>query len=286
MKIELKELLRDYEEQELPLSPPRPVSAKAIERRVERKLAGKASRRPPLRKAVLILAACLVLAGSALAYTQYRQSQVETVDKDAVKEAALLQGFQSDTLFSVEAETEAEGTAEPHVMAVRATYLPDPISELESRTLRERLTYWEEASGVSLVADSGLSDEILDGTYVRLCASSADLKDFTVVEVFSASDIHDKPIVVQGENTTVEEGTFQGMEATYLTQNYDGRTQYNLVLYDASHDCVIHIGAGAGSEIGFEELEQVAAGLELVDTGIPDAGYSNWDWTVINVARG
>ena len=107
-----------------------------------------------------------------------------------------------------------------------------------------------------------------------------------MVEVFSASDIHDKPIVVQGENTTVEEGTFQGMEATYLTQNYDGRTQYNLVLYDAAHDCIIHIGSGAGSEIGFEELEQVAAGLELVDTGIPDAGYSNWDWTVINVARG
>ena len=130
MKIELKELLRDYEEQELPLTPPHPVSVKAIERRVERKLVGKASRRPPLRKAVLILAACLVLAGSALAYTQYRLSQVETVDKDAVKEAALLQGFQSDTLFSVETETEAEGTAEPHVMAVRATYLPDPISEL------------------------------------------------------------------------------------------------------------------------------------------------------------
>ena len=171
-------------------------------------------------------------------------------------------------------------------MAVRATYLPDPISELESITLRERLIYWEETSGVSLVADSGLADEILDGTYVRLCASSEDLKDFTVVEVFSASDIHDKPIVVQGENTTVEEGTFQGMEATYLTQNYDGRTQYNLVLYDASHDCVIHIGAGAGSEIGFEELEQVAAGLELVDTGIPDASYSNWDWTVINVGAG
>lgn len=286
MKIELKELLRDYEEQELPLTPPRPVSAKAIERRVERKLAGKASRRPPLRKAVLILAACLVLAGSALAYTQYRQSQVEKVNKETIEEAALLQGFQSDTLFSVEGEAQKEVAAEPHVMAVRATYLPDPISELESRTLRERLTYWEEASGVSLVANSGLSDEILDGTYVRLCASSEDLKDFTVVEVFSASDIHDKPIVVQGENTTVEEGTFQGMEATYLTQNYDGRTQYNLVLYDASHDCVIHIGAGAGSEIGFEELEQVAAGLELVDTGIPDAGYSNWDWTVINVARG
>ena len=157
---------------------------------------------------------------------------------------------------------------------------------MESSTLRERLTYWEEASGVSLVANSGLSDEILDGTYVRLCASSEDLKDFTVVEVFSASDIHDKPIVVQGENTTVEEGTFQGMEATYLTQIYDGRTQYNLVLYDAAHDCIIHIGSGAGSGIGFEELEKVAAGLELVDTGIPDAGYSNWDWTVINVARG
>ena len=126
MKIELKELLRDYEEQELPLNPPHPVSAKSIQRRVERKLAGKASRRPPLRKAVLILAACLVLAGSALAYTQYRLSQVAKVDKDAVKEAALLQGFQSDTLFSVETETEAEGTAEPHVMAVRATYLPRP----------------------------------------------------------------------------------------------------------------------------------------------------------------
>ena len=105
MKIELKELLRDYEEQELPLTPPHPVSAKSIQRRVERKLAGKASRRPPLRKAVLILAACLVLAGSALAYTQYRQSQVEKVNKETIEEAALLQGFQSDTLFSVETET-------------------------------------------------------------------------------------------------------------------------------------------------------------------------------------
>lgn len=286
MKIELKELLRDYEEQELPLNPPHPVSAKSIQRRVERKLAGKASRRPPLRKAVLILAACLVLAGSALAYTQYRLSQVAKVDKDTVQEAALLQGFQSDTLFSVEGEAKEEVTAEPHVMAVRASYLPDPISEVESITLRERLAYWEETSEVSLVERSGLSEDMLDGTYVRLCASSEDLKDFTVVEVFSASDIHDKPIVVQGENTTVEEGTFQGMEATYLTQIYDGRTQYNLVLYDAAHDCIIHIGSGAGSNIGFEELEKVAAGLELVDTGIPDAGYSNWDWTVINVARG
>ena len=122
---------------------------------------------------------------------------------------------------------------------------------------------------------------------MRLCASSEDLKDFTVVEVFSASDIHDKPIVVQGENTTVEEGTFQGMEATYLTQNYDGRTQYNLVLYDAalrlrhSHWRRRRLGISAS-----RSWRQVAAGLELVDTGIPDAGYSNWDWTVINVGAG
>ena len=286
MKIELQELLRDLEEQELSLTPPHPVSTKSIERRVSRKLEGKASRRPPLRGSALILAACLVLTGSALAYTQYRLSQVEKVDKESLKEAALLQSFLSDTIFSVEDEAQAEGTSEPHVMALRATYLPDPISQLESRTLRERLSYWEETSGVSLVADSGLSDEILDGTYVRLCASSEDLKDFTVVEVFSASDIHDKPIVVQGENTTVEEGIFQGMEATYLTQNYDGRDQYHLVLYDAAHDCVIHIGSGADSYIGFEELEKVAAGLELVDTEIPVGAYNEVDWSVFGVARG
>ena len=292
MKIELQELLRDYEETELPLTPRRSVDPEAVRRRVREKLDDKPRRRFPARKALLALAACLVLAGSAFAYAQYRASQVKTVTAEDIETYGLLHAFESNTLYSVTPEAEGAAEAEaPHILGVRPGYLPDEVCEKESSTLRSKLAYWEQEYDLSLLDSTPLSEEELESAYTRICTGPAGQNGgswWTVtVDIYSAEDLQDKAVIVNGVNTSQEEGTFLDMEATWLTQDFDGHTTYNLILFHPAYQCVIHLGGvSADGHIDFSVLEEIAAGLEIVDTGLPAGDYTDSDWTLFSVARG
>ena len=276
MKIELQELLRDYEETELPLTPRRSVSPEAISRRVQEKLDDKPRSRFPARKALLALAACLVLAGSAFAYAQYRASQVKTVTAEDIETYEMADYFEANTLYTVTPEADAAAEADaPHILGVRPGYLPDEVCEKES----------------SLLDNTPLSEEELENTYTHICTGPVGqgVKDWwtVVVDIYSAEDLQDKAVIVNGENTSQEEGTFLDMEATWLTQEFDGLTTYNLILYHPAYQCVILLGGvSADGHIDFSVLEEIAAGLEIVDTGLPAGDYTDSDWTLFSVARG
>lgn len=292
MKIEIQELLRDWEEEDLALTPRHSVSPDAIHHRVHAKMAGKSRRRPSVRKGVFILAACLVLAGSALAYTQYRMSQVKRLDQDAINAYGLLYNFQSNTLYTVDSEEHDVLSDTPHIMGVRPTYLPDEISQTDSSCLANYLTYLEEQTGASLLQSTSLTNEDLQSAYSHICLGPTNLEAptgwWTVnINVFSGVAELDIPIIVIGENTSMEEGTFLGMEATWLVQEFGDSTLYNLLLFSQEYDCVIHVGCTSdGNQMGFAELEEIAEGLELVDTGLPVNEYTKMDWGVLSVARG
>ena len=292
MKIEIQELFRDWEEEDLTVTPRHSVSPETIGRRVQAKLHGKPQRRFSPRKGILVLAACLVLAGSALAYTQYRLSQVERVDQKTVETYGLLQGFQSDTLYAVQPEEDSAVTDAPHILGLRPTYLTDEISETESTTLGNQLAYWDAQSGSALCSATTLDEADLGSAYTHICmgptSREAPTGWWTVnVDIFSGVTELDLPMVIAGENITLEEGTFQGMEATWLTQDWNGKQIYNLVLYAPAYDCVIHVGCSSyEDQMGFAELEEIAAGLELVATGSPADYDAGADWSVLSVARG
>ena len=163
MKIELQELLRDYEETELPLTPRRSVSPEAISRRVQEKLDDEPRSRFPARKALLALAACLVLAGSAFAFAQYRASQVKTITAEDIETYEMADYFEANTLYTVTPEADAAAEADvPHILGVRPGYLPDEVCEKESSTLRSKLAYWEQEYDLSLLDSTPLSEEELE----------------------------------------------------------------------------------------------------------------------------
>lgn len=292
MKIELQELLRDYEETELPLTPRRSVSPEAISRRVQEKLDDEPRSRFPARKALLALAACLVLAGSAFAFAQYRASQVKTITAEDIETYEMADYFEANTLYTVTPEADAAAEADvPHILGVRPGYLPDEVCEKESSLLRPKLAYWEQEYGLSLLDNTPLSEEELENTYTHICTGPVGqgVKDWwtVVVDIYSAEDLQDKAVIVNGENTSQEEGTFLDMEATWLTQEFDGLTTYNLILYHPAYQCVILLGGvSADGHIDFSVLEEIAADLEIVDTGLPAGDYTDSNWMVFGVARG
>lgn len=290
MKIELQELLRDYEETELPLTPRRSVDPEAVRRRVQEKLDNKPRRRFPARKALLALAACLVLAGSAFAFAQYRASQVKSITAEDIETYGLLHAFESNTLYSVTPEADAAAEADvPHILGIRPGYLPDEDCVNENSTLRSKLAFLEREYGLSLLDNTPLSEDELESAYSHICIGSQGGRDSwtVVVDIYSAVDLQDKAVIVSGENTSQEEGTFLDMEATWLTQDFDGRTTYNLILFHPAYQCVIHLGGvSADDHIDFSVLEEIAADLEIVDTGLPAGDYTDSNWTLFSVARG
>lgn len=294
MRIDIHDLFDSWEEQELTLEPKRPAAVQEITRRTMSRLRQKPRRqRHVVRRIGLAAAACLVLAGSVFAVAQYRALKVAHVN--GYMGYADVEGpvcmDEADTTISFPSQEDAPETAEPHILGLRASDLPDPLSEIDCSSLRQHLELLQSETEEDLLSAYPQDDQVLDTAYTHICTlSEGDSDDRRIinVDIYDAGQFADKTFIMAGSNLSVQEGTLCGMEAVWLTQAFGERDVYHIVLYNEEMNCVIHIGGSSKQgNVDFALLEQIAEGLEIVDTGIPSNGLSQaWSWTMLSAARG
>ncbi len=102
---------------------------------------------------------------------------------------------------------------------------------------------------------------------------------FFRIDLFDGTTIAGKDLVVQGDLSIIKEGEINGMSATYMTESKskDPDTAYiqnYIVLFSEEYNCLVKIVG----DMEFDELEKIAEGLELKQTGIKSrkssGGYS------------
>lgn len=294
MRIDIHDLFDSWEEQELTLEPKRPAAVKEITRRTMSRLEQKPRRqRHVVRRIGLAAAACLVLAGSVFAVARYQALKVAHVsgyEGYADGEGPVYMD-EADTTLNVTPQEDAPETAESHILGLRASDLPDPLSEIDSSSLRQQLEWLQSETGEDLLSAYPQDDQVLDTAYTHICTlSEGDPGDRRIIDVtiYDAGQFADKTFIMAGSNLSAQEGTLCGMEAVWLTQAFDEKEVYHIVLYNEEMNCVIHIGGSSKQgDVDFALLEQIAEGLEIVDTGIPSNDLSQaWSWTMLSAARG
>lgn len=292
MKLDIHELFDSWEDQDLELTPQENISEDAVLKRTLRKMGRKSHHHIRWRRAVLAAAACLALAASVTALI-YRTTRFERVDGLTITWDGEERHVNKDTVltFTPSEDTPEQGT----IMGVLPNCLPF-TPYIGSQTLRNSLTHLEGEVDQDLLSQCTLADEMLDGAYTFLCAKD-DQGIVYNVHVYSSGVVRNKQFMVWGDNVHVEEGTFLGMEATWMTQDltytYGTNTSYQVVLYNAAYDCVIYIGVACSTGepgydmIGYDMLKPIAESVELVDTGIPSMDPDpDWNWRMLGVGVG
>lgn len=114
---------------------------------------------------------------------------------------------------------------------------------------------------------------------------------FYIIRTFYSDILHDAVFTLNGEITIVKRENIGSFEAVFFTQDRsktvtavkDGEEIYGYanepvinmaLLFDKEHECLLHICADA--ETDMEELEKIAAGIEIVETEVPAAYIPLW----------
>ena len=227
------------------------------------------------RRLITVLAAAAVLAALSLgAYAVSRAIRVKQVENPVYT-------LEGETLEYTDVENVLQfDVARPgNVVAFRAGWLPDGSINLDGSNLS---TYLEDCAfrGEEVPA-TALPEDVLEESLTHLCLDYPDgdgeLCPLTV-DVYSVGTIQNRDFLVEGETTLMQEGELNGLEALYIESKYGGMTGRYLVLHDAERGCAVVLSS-LGS---FETLEQVARGLELVDTDIVSEDLNpEMDWSCL-----
>lgn len=120
---------------------------------------------------------------------------------------------------------------------------------------------------------AGLTGDYLEGAYDHYIVGDEN-RAFSV-DIYSFSK-NDQQYITENSIEFVKSGELRGMEATYYTMEsfYSDRprTEYCLLLADEADGAVITI---VGNDGGFEEIEKIAEGIEVVHTGIENKCNDN-----------
>lgn len=239
--------------------------------------APKTRRTPRWSIAAAVAAAVLVLAGSAWAISRaisVRQVESPTYTYDGETYVY------DDANTVVKVDVPEEGT----VVAFHANWLPETAYQSLTASVEDYRNDFEQRGETR--PESAMDPETLQDALLYLDGSYLDAEgqeQILTVTVYSTGDLKNRDYVVLGMVELCEERELCGMEATYLQFDQGGSTVRTILLYDAARGCVIQLG----SSDSFELLEQVAAGLELIDTDIVSKDMNpGWDWSCITVAHG
>ena len=121
---------------------------------------------------------------------------------------------------------------------------------------------------------------------------------FYIIRTYYSNVLHDAAFTLNGEITIVKRENIGSFEAVFFTQDRsktvtavkDGEEIYGYanepvinvaLLFDKEHECLLHICADAGTDM--EELEKIAAGIEIVETEIPAAYIPSWSSPTIDL---
>ena len=269
MKIDIHTLCSDLEQE------PREPSARNVATRTLAKVGSDRPVRFGTRRLVAVLAAAAVLAALSLgAYAVTRAMRVQQVENPVYT-------LEGETMEYTEVENVLQFDVDKpgNVVAFRTGWLPDGAVNLDGSNLSE---YMEDCAFAGKeVPATALSEDVLEESLTHLCLDYPDGGDELcplTVDVYSVGTIQNRDFLVEGETTLMQESELNGLEALYMETNYGGMTGRYLVLHDAERGCAVVLSS-LGS---FETLEQVARGLELVDTDIVSEDLNpEMDWSCL-----
>ena len=291
MKVNIQELFDGWEEEDLPLDSDADLSA--IRAKTMRKIKQSGKRKHPLRLALIAAAAVLLLAGVTAAV--YNGMNIEEVEPEVVKavDDSEIVGDEDLYLIGSNHELTFNVTGSGNIVGFRAAYLPFDNGSIHTGDLRkliERNKEELEQRGVD-IGSVELPD--LENVYMSFenTVEAGGENHFYIIRTFYSDVLHDAAFTLNGEITIVKRENLGSFEAVFFTQDRsktvtavkDGEEIYGYanepvinvaLLFDKEHECLLHICADAGTDM--EELEKIAAGIEIVETEIPAAYIPSW----------
>lgn len=227
-----------------------------------------------LRHAWLAAAAAAVLVTSVAAVTISRRLQFRDVPPDETMSCTTADGVSRvwpDAHRVVTAEVESERARD---VCFQAGYLPVDRSEVEfAGTYDQRLDYLAEQNGKDpefLLKEAGMTGDEAKQWYTVMCHAGEN--SFFRIDLLNGAQMDGTDLLLDGEVTDVREGEINGMEAHYLTVEKkfaagNGYSTNHILLYSGELVCMADICG----KYGFDELEKIAEGLTLKETGLKAA---------------
>ena len=280
LKIEIQELFRDWEETELYLK--HSVNVERIFRKTMAKI-GKKSGRSSLKK-LLIAAACMVLlvtmAAAFWRAARYQAADSVTITFETTDGKVMERNVNRNAVITFEPQ---EPPSKPNMVGFTLSWLPEQAEEaMEGVTLGRRL----EQIGAACSLDAELLEEAK--TNVQYVIGSIRSGQVFNVDIYPSGEVADKMFISWGDMTLVKEGLFGEMEALWITTTVEELTSHYLLLYHSNYNCVVKIGTSQSEqEDPFQELEKIAKGLTLVDSGVPSVDPDpDRNWIHLGVGLG
>ena len=291
MKISIQDLFDDWKEEELQLDSDADLSA--IRAKTMRKIRQSGKRKHPLRLALIAAAAILLLAGATAAV--YYGMNIEAVEPEAVKavDDSEIVGDEDLYLIGSNHELTFDVTGSGNIVGFRAAYLPFDNGSIHTGDLRKLIERNKEELEQRGVDIGSVELPELQNVYTSFenTAGAGGKNHFYIIHTFYSNVLHDTAFTLNGEITIVKRENLGSFEAVFFTQDRsktvtavkDGEEIYGYanepvinmaLLFDKEHECLLHICADAGTDM--EELEKIAAGIEIVETEIPAAYIPSW----------
>ena len=291
MKVNIQELFDDWKEEELQLDSDADLSA--IRAKTMRKIRQSGKRKHPLRLALIAAAAILLLAGATAAV--YYGMNIEEVEPEAVKavDDSEIVGDEDLYLIGSNHELTFDVTGSGNIVGFRAAYLPFDNGSIHTGDLRKLIEQNKEELEQRGVDIGSIELPDLENVYTSFenTVEAGGENHFYIIRTFYSDVLHDAAFTLNGEITIVNRENLGSFEAVFFTRDRsktvtavkDGEEIYGYanepvinmaLLFDKEHESLLHICADAESDM--EELEKIAAGIEIVETEIPAAYIPLW----------
>ena len=291
MKVNIQDLFDDWKEEELQLDSDADLSA--IRAKTMRKIRQSGKRKHPMRLALIAAAAILLLAGTTAAV--YYGMNIEEVEPESVKavDDSEIVGDENLYFLSANHELTFDITGNGNIVGFRAAYLPFENGSIHTGELRKLIEQNMEELEQRGVDIGSMELHELQNVYTSFenTAGAGGKNHFYIIHTFYSNVLHDTAFTLNGEITIVKRENIGSFEAVFFTQDRsktvtavkDGEEIYGYanepvinvaLLFDKEHECLLHICADAGTDM--EELEKIAAGIEIVETEIPAAYIPSW----------
>jgi len=293
MKYRISDLMEHMEDMETyPNQEAYDISGISTERIKEKTMEkikqNKKKRRIRFRQALLVAAVVSALAVTATAVAH--RVNVRKLEAGEILTSDFGQHIASDGESLIKIDTQTGGK----VVCCRPGWVPEDAKCLDMKLAKftSHLSYYADKTGMDrdeVLKTAGLTEEEAENWYTSFWnePTGNELSDgtkgsgrFFRVDLYSGATLSGKDLIMEGDTKIVREGELKGMTAYYLTEKASGvraRTLGDMnyiLLYSEKMNCLIDVMG----QMDFDELEKIATGLELKQTGLDalegTGGYS------------
>ncbi len=219
--------------------------------------------------AAILAAVIVVLSTVALAAVHHLNLHRVTEDETVRYMTEEGQELTYDTAGTI---VTAQAAADSRDVCFQALYLPvdSDADGLYWGNYAAHLSSSAAESGRSeeeLLLASGMTADEAANWYTTVWYDGTD--GFFRIDCYSGAQLTGTDLILDGASETVKESAIGSFEATYVTVDTSGTannvgTKQHIFLCDSSVNCLIDVFG----TIGFDELEQIAEGLVLRETGL------------------